>query len=81
MHGTFGRRRETDDNSRWELGFLALPVIVAIVLIGLAIAEPNASIWISEAVQAEFSGINISPAAVPTQLAEPAGRMRGVKAN
>ena len=84
MHGRFERPRETRDNSihsRWGLGFLALPAIFVITLIGLAIAQPNASTWISEAVQAEFAGANMSPDAAPAQLAQPAGGMRGVRTN
>lgn len=84
MHGTLERSRETRDNSihsRWGIGFLALPALLAIMLIGLAVIHPTASSWISEAVQAEFAGASLPPDAAPTQLAQPAGGMRGVRAN
>ena len=71
MHGMFERLRETRDNSiyrRWGVGVLALPALVAVALIGLAIIQPTASNWISEAVQAEFVGAGFSPDAAPTQL-------------
>ena len=63
MHGSFDRSRETDDNSTyrsWGLGFFALPALLAIVLVGLAIVQPSASNWISEAAQAEFAVDNFS---------------------
>jgi hypothetical protein len=43
--------------------------------------QPAASVWISEAVQAEFSGTDIAPQAAPTQLAQPAGESRTAKIN
>ncbi len=84
MHGTFERPHETRDNSiysRWGLGFLTLPALLAITLIGLAVTQPAASNWISEAVQAEFAGASLSPNGAPTQLAQPAGATRGVRTN
>ena len=75
MHGSFEPPRETRDNGiyrRWGIGFLALPVLLAVALIGLAITHPTASNWISEAVQAEFASTGLAPEAAPTQLARPA---------
>jgi hypothetical protein len=39
-----------------SLGFFILPAIVLFVLVTLAIAYPKSSIWISQAVDAEFGG-------------------------
>ena len=49
-----------DAKPRSGAGFFILPVLMAIVLITLAIFHPKASIWISQAVQAEFGGGGIA---------------------
>jgi hypothetical protein len=78
MHSSFDRRNENQNRAgrSWNVGLFALPVLSVIALIALAIAPPSASNWISEAVQAEFG----PPVAAPTQLAQPAGQIRTVKA-
>jgi hypothetical protein len=82
MHGTFERRRDSDNriHRKPDLGFFALPVLLAIALIGLAVTHPDVSTLVSNAVQAEFVGIDPAPAA-PTQLAQPAEMTRTVRAN
>ena len=55
----------------------ALPILVVIALVALAIIQPAAPSWISEAAQAEFVGMS-SPDVVPTQ---PAMQIRTVKAD
>jgi len=79
MHGSLNRsdesRNRTDRN--WSIGFFALPVLV---VIALAITKPVASVWISDAAQAEFVGPN-PPAVAPTELAQPAMQIRTVRAN
>jgi hypothetical protein len=49
--------------------FPIVPVLIAMLLLFLVVIQPNASRWISEAVQAEFSdGVTIDTAAKqPTQ--------------
>ncbi len=82
MHGTFEKPRQTRDKSArrtWDLGFLAVPTLIAIALVALMITQPEASKWISEATQVE-AGI-VMPDAAPTQLARPAGEVRTVRAN
>ena len=84
MHGTFEGPRETSDNStrgRWSIGFLALPALLAIALVGLALTQPTASNWISEAVQAEFASSFFSPETAPARLARPASEVRTVRTN
>jgi fumarate reductase subunit C len=81
MHGSLNRsdeKRSRADRS-WSIGFFALPVLIVIVLVALAVIKPAASTWISEAVQAEFVGI-ASPGVVPKELARPAMQIRTVKA-
>jgi hypothetical protein len=60
MHAPYDKSR--NNSSRTEpksgLGFLILPVIVLFALVTLAIVSPKSSIWIAQAVEAEFgSGI------------------------
>ena len=59
MHGTFEKSREVRDNNVRRssgVGFLAVPVVIAVALVGLAITKPEVSTWIAEAAQAEFAG-------------------------
>ena len=80
MHGSLNRsdeKRSRTDRS-WSIGFLALPVLIVIALVALAVIKPAASTWISEAVQAEFVGMT-SPGVVPKELAQPAMQIRTVK--
>jgi hypothetical protein len=81
MHGSFDKFGETGNRiyRRWGVGVLALPVLVVIALVGLAMTQPVASNWISEAVQAEFAGTNLPPEIASTQLAQPTMTVRAVK--
>jgi hypothetical protein len=84
MHGTFERSRETrnnDINRRSGIGFLALPLIIAVAMVALTITQPAVSNWIAQAAQAEFAGGVILPDAAPTQMARPAGETPAVKTN
>ena len=82
MHGSFDRSREAKETiyRRWGMGFLALPVLLAIVLIALAYTQPTTSNWISEVVQAEFANAYLAPEVAPTQIAQPK-EIRTVGAN
>ena len=81
MHGSLNRSDEKRSRTdrRWSIGFFALPVLIVITLVALAVIKPAASTWISEAVQAEFVGVT-SPGVVPKELAQPAMQIRTVKA-
>jgi hypothetical protein len=81
MHGSFETSGETDNRDYRGLGFLALPALLAVVLVGLAIAQPSAFNWISEAVQAEFAASDFVRDVAPTRLAKPAMEMRTVRAD
>jgi hypothetical protein len=82
MHGSFERSGKSDKGllDRWGSGLFAFPVLLAVALIGLAILEPAASKWISDAAQAEFAGIYVMPQTTPTQLARPNMDVRTVRA-
>jgi hypothetical protein len=82
MHGSFDGSDQTNERTgpTWSVGFFALPVLLVIALIGLAITQPAASNWISEAVQAEFVGVDL-PGGAPMQYAQPAMQIRAVRAD
>jgi hypothetical protein len=82
MHGSFERSGEADNHThqRPSAAFFAIPAFIAVVLAGLMLTLPSASIWISQAAQAEFAGVYPPPEAAPTQLAQPAAPIRTVKA-
>ena len=82
MHGSFDESGVSDGRTQrsWSIGFFALPVLIAVALVALAITQPSASNWISEAVQAEFGGGNLTPDIAPVQLARPAMQIRTVRA-
>jgi hypothetical protein len=83
MHGVFERSgemvRRIYDN--WGVGAFALPALIVIALVGLAMTHMDVSNWMSEAAQAEFTGANNPPQAAPKQLAQPAGEIRSVRSN
>ena len=83
MHSSFDDSGGNDNSiyRRWGIGFLVLPVLLAIALLGLAIAQPATSNWIAESVQAEFVGNSVVPAQAPAQLAQPGMQIRTVRAN
>jgi len=82
MHGSFDRPGQSGNRTQrsWSVGLFTFPILVVIALIGLALAQPAASNWISEAVQAEFGGGNLSPEIAPVELARPAMQIRTVRA-
>jgi hypothetical protein len=82
MHGSLDKSgKEGTIYQRWGVGLLALPALLVIVLVGLAIVQPATSNWISEAVQAEFTGVGVMPEVAPMQFARPPMELRTVQAN
>jgi hypothetical protein len=66
---------------RWGIGVFALPVLLVIALIGLAMTPGAASNWLSQATEAEFAGASYRPEAAPAQPAKPAIEIRTVHAH
>jgi hypothetical protein len=83
MGGMFRKSGETVSRiyRNWGIGIFALPVLIAIALVGLVHTRPAASNWISDAVQTGVAGSKASPDAAPAQLAQPATANRTVRAN
>ncbi len=82
MHGSFEKPGDTIKSiyRNWGIGVFALPVLIVIVLVGMAMTRQGATGWISEAVEAEFVH-NGLPEVAPAQVAQPAGPLRAAKAN
>ena len=71
MHAPYDRSRKSSyrGEPKEGLGFLLLPTIVAFALIALIVVYPKSSVWISQAVEAEFGGG--FAADTPVQTAQP----------
>ena len=84
MHAPYDRSRKSSYRTEPKsgIGFLILPTIVAIALIVLVAVSPKASVWISEAAQAEFGGSGIAQD-MPVETAQPGmtAPLRTVNAN
>jgi hypothetical protein len=82
MHGPYdrSRKRSTRTEPKSGAGFLILPVLITIVLIILVTAHPKASVWISQAVQAEFGGGSALDMPVETAQPDMAAPVRTVNA-
>jgi hypothetical protein len=78
MHAPYDRTRKSNQStfSRSGIGLFALPALIAMVLAAVALVHPKASIWISEAVQAESAGSIIDEPS--PQTAQPAAPIRTV---
>ncbi len=72
MHAPYDRSRKDSYRTEPKSGgrFLILPAVVALVLITLAIVHPKSSVWISQAVQAEFGGGGVA-LDIPVETAQP----------
>ena len=72
MHAPYDKQCKVNDRiaPKSGVGFLILPPVVALVSIALVTFHPKASIWISEAVQAEFGGSGTTED-MPVQTAQP----------
>jgi hypothetical protein len=83
MHGLFRKSGEIANHiyRRWGIGVFALPVLLAITLVGMAITPRVAPNWMSQAAESEFTGANYRPEAAPAQPERPAIEIRTVKAN
>ena len=83
VHGRLDKSDETTGNSiyrSWGIGIFVLPVLLVAFLVGLAIAKPNVSGWISEAEQDELVSSGQATGGIPAQGAQPDGEVRTVKA-
>ena len=72
MHAPNDKHRKANYRAepKGRTGFLILLTVAAFVLIVLVTVHPKASIWISQAVQAEFGGYGIADD-LPVETAQP----------
>ena len=83
MHGSLEKQPRDSKSAyrNWDIKLFALPILLAVALIGFVVSHPSASNWISDAAQAEFVGTDLVPdLAPPPRLAQPANEIRTVKA-
>ena len=73
MHAPYDRSRKGSYRAKPDsgIGILILPAILAFVLAVLAASHPKSSIWISQAVEAEFGGGSGVAEDMPVQTAQP----------
>jgi len=83
MHRLFRKSGEIANHiyRRWGIGVFALPVLLAITLVGMAITPRAAPNWMSQAAESEFTGANYRPEAASAQPTKPAIESRTIKAN
>ena len=61
----------------WSVALVALPVLIVVALIGVAVNHPSAGQWIAQSAQAEYVGTEfvgtdlVPDVAPPTRIARP----------
>ena len=84
MHGPFDKRPRGEPNiyQNWSIKLFALPLLLAIALIGYVVSHPQVAKWVADGVQAEFVGTDMVPdLASPTRIAQPANQGRTTSAH
>lgn len=84
MHGPFDKpsKRALNIYQNWSMKLVALPLLLAIALIGYVVSHPDVAKWVADGVQAEFSGADVVPDfASPTRIAEPRNHTRAAAAH
>ena len=58
MHGPFDKSPEGQPNiyQNWNIKLLALPLLLAVALIGYIVSHPDTARWVAKGVQAELFG-------------------------
>lgn len=83
MHAPYDRSRKSSYRSepKGGVGFLLLMTIAAFAMITLVVFYPKSSVWISQAIEAEFGGGGLTED-MPVQTVQPgmAAPMRTVDA-
>ena len=67
MHGPFDKSPKDEPNiyQNWSMKLFALPLLLAIALIGFFVSHPKTAKWVVDGVQAEFVGSDSATAVVP----------------
>jgi hypothetical protein len=71
MHGPFDKTPKGEPNiyQNWSMKLFALPLLLAIALIGYVVSHPGIVKWVADGVQAEFVGTELPEVAPPKRLA------------
>lgn len=72
MHGPFDKSPKDQPNiyQSWSMKLFALPLLLAIALIGYLVSHPETAKWGADGVQAEFVGSDsVADFVSPTRLA------------
>jgi hypothetical protein len=84
MQGPFEKSPKGEPNiyQNWSMKLFALPLLLAIALIGYIVSHPEVAKWVADGVQAEFVGTDMVPdPASPTRVAQPTNQARTVSAH
>ncbi|MBI5318663.1 hypothetical protein [Bradyrhizobium sp.] len=79
MHGPFDKSPKDEPNiyQNWSMKLFALPLLLAIALVGYVVSHPDVAKWVVDAVQTEFVGTRTDPAsATPAQIGQPSNQAR-----
>ena len=71
MHGPFDKSPESRPNiyQSWSIQPFALPLLLAIALIGYVVSHPGVVKWVADGVQAEFASTDSPELAPPKRMA------------
>ena len=79
MHGPFDESPKGEPNiyRSWSIKLVALPLLLAIALIGYVVSHPGVVKWRADGMQAEFAGSDVGPeGTLPKRVAQPSDRAR-----
>jgi hypothetical protein len=79
MHGPFDESPKGEPNiyRSWSIKLVALPLLLAIALIGYVVSHPGVIKWMADGMQAEFVGSDVGPEGTsPKRVAQPSDRAR-----
>ena len=80
MHSRFDRSHKEENGffEKWGIGFVVLPILLAIAMIVLSMIQPPNTNWVAESVQAELAGKSPTPADAQAQNTKPSTQTRTV---
>ena len=79
MHDQFDESPKDNPNiyRSWSMKLVALPLLLAIALIGYIVSHPGVIKWMADGVQVEFVGSDVGPEDTsPKRVAQPSDRAR-----
>jgi hypothetical protein len=84
MHGPFDKSAKDQANiyKNWSMKLFALPLLLAIALIGYVVSHPDIVKWVADGIQAELAGTHAAPdPTASTRVAAPNNQAHGVSAH